>query len=320
MKAFVTGGSGYIGYHLVRDLLHKGYTVSCLYHSKGDNFKGLDVEIVDGDLLSIESMYPLLKDVDVVFHLAALFSFDESKKEEMYKTNLSGTKALSFAAKKANVSKFIHFSPIEVFAPTSSYQTITEQNPLISTKIHPNIGSYTLSKVQAHNFILDQIAGGLNASIIIPTGVIGPHPKLGAINNIIKKIAKKKFCFFLNRKFNLVDARDVSKAAIACFENSSKGSLYIVAGEYISIKNIVKMVENILTSKIIALAIPYQIIKFFSKGVFFISSILGKKIMNKYFSKYLCSCPKNISDQLARNELNHLPRPFIETIKDILAL
>ena len=320
MKAFVTGGSGHIGYHLVRDLLDKGYLVRCLHHSKTDNFKDLNVEIVLGDLLSIESMYSLMKDVDVVFHLAAVVSYEDKDQEQMNKINVEGTKAIALAAKKANIKKFIHFSSIHVFAHTNNYQILDEKNPLTSAQIDPMIDSYTLSKVEAHKFMLDQAKNGQDVSIIIPTAVIGPHPTLGTINNIIKRFSKKKVCLLVDGGFNWVDARDVSKAAIACVEKGNPGGQYIIAGSHHSIKNIVKIVQKLLMTRIITFITPIWIVKLLIPLLYLIPVLIKGKIINKYSLRNLCNAPMKISDKLAREQLDHNPRPFIETIKDILEL
>lgn len=308
MKAFVTGGSGQIGYHLVRSLIDRGYKVRCLIHNNVENYEGLDVELVTGDLLSIESMYTLLKDIDVVFHLAAKISLDEKEYNAMEKINLDGTKALAYAAKKAGVHKFIYFSSIHVLSHKPLDKPITEANKLLK---EDKANGYALTKLKAHKFILDQIKLGFNAAIIIPTGVVGPGKNNGLMNQLIKKIAKRKISILFNTGYNWVDARDVASCAIGCAKKTKNNIQYIVSGHYITFKELIKLIRKVTKKKHFSFYLPLWI-------GYIVASIFPTYLLNKHSINILRYQNKRIDDSFAKKDLSYKTREFIITLEDIL--
>ncbi len=131
MKCFVTGGNGFIGTHLVDRLVAEGNEVTCLVLKNSDigHLKKLGVEIVFGDLRDISSLKKTARDVDCVFHLAALARAYEHLCENDYtETNIIGTRNLLEAFKERNIKKFVYISSIEAVGGTSG-KPLTEDSP-----------------------------------------------------------------------------------------------------------------------------------------------------------------------------------------------
>ncbi|MFV1958583.1 MAG: NAD-dependent epimerase/dehydratase family protein, partial [Planctomycetota bacterium] len=106
----VTGGSGFVGAHVVRALLDRGRAVRCLVRPGSDrrNLEGLDVEFVEGDLLEADSLRRPLQGVEWLFHVAADYRLFVRRPEVLYRANVGGTRALLRAAADAGVERVGH--------------------------------------------------------------------------------------------------------------------------------------------------------------------------------------------------------------------
>ncbi len=311
MKAFVTGGSGLIGIHLIQALLEKGYEVTCLLHGHTAIFDGLNVNLVVADITDSSSIVPYLEGVSVVFHLAAVISLDDNDAHKLHKINVEGTKAVASAARAAGVSKFIYFSSIHVYDYKDPEAILSEENPFVTEKTKPCPDKYTFSKLEAHQHILSLIKEGFDATILVPTGVIGPHPTSGFMNTVINEASRKKIVFLLKGGFNWVDARDVANAAIAAVK-TGKNRAYLIAGNFVTLKNIVKTIEKALDRKIFSIAFPVWLVKF-------LLPILPKsQQLNSHSLHFLGHAPKHISIKAAQKDLNYSPRSIISTIKSMV--
>jgi len=115
MKVLVTGGTGFIGRHLINELLRKGYFCRCLVRKSSDigELKQLNIELVYGDILNPDSLRGIAKDINVVYHLAAeghVSALSKSAYQKCKSINVEGTRNLAVECCKNKIKKFIHFS------------------------------------------------------------------------------------------------------------------------------------------------------------------------------------------------------------------
>lgn len=134
MKYLVTGGAGFIGSHIVRALLKQGAEVRVLDNfssGKRENLKGLDVEIVEGDLRDPSCAAKAARAVEVIFHEAAFVSVPESmeKPQECFDVNITGTSILFEAARKAGVKRAVIASSAAVYGDSNA-MPLVEDTPL----------------------------------------------------------------------------------------------------------------------------------------------------------------------------------------------
>jgi len=139
MKIAITGASGHIGSCLVRELIIMGAQVKVLVHNFENDLAQLDVELIKGNLLDVESLKNLCEGVDVVFHLAATIALDNRNSEQVFAVNVTGTKNIVEASKSARVKKFIHFSSTDAFKTISTESILDENKPLVESykKVYP---------------------------------------------------------------------------------------------------------------------------------------------------------------------------------------
>lgn len=173
-KVFVTGAGGFVGSHLVEELVKIGARVRALVHYNSRNDWGMledldkavlrEVEVVTGDIRDGEALKWMIKDQAVVFHLAALIGIPYSyvNPRDVIETNILGSLNLLLAALDSNIDKFVHTSTSEVYG-TAKYIPMDEKHPL-----NPQ-SPYAASKVSA-----DQLALSFYRSFSLPVGIIRP--------------------------------------------------------------------------------------------------------------------------------------------------
>jgi dihydroflavonol-4-reductase len=172
MQALVTGGSGFIGSHLVELLISKGYSVRCLLRKSSSTawLQGLPIEIVYGDIFDVPALENAVNGVDYVYHSAGLTK--AKKKEDYYKANVDGTHNLLEAVIKMNPSlkRFVFISSQTAVGPSPTASPVTEDAPA-----NP-ITTYGRSKRQAEEVVMaakDKLA----VTITRPPAVYGPRDK-----------------------------------------------------------------------------------------------------------------------------------------------
>ena len=317
-NAFVTGASGHLGSCLVHYLLRDNWTVKCLINKDTKSIDDLDVEKV---CINIFDEYTLAKTMigcDVVFHLAAIIAQEKVDYKNMVRVNVDGTKSICNAALKSKIDRLIYFSSIHAFNQFPYEDTLDEKRKLVDTQ---SVSSYDFTKAMAQREVYKAIEKGLNASILHPTGVIGPYDyKPSRMGQMILDIKNKRMPLTVRAGYNWVDVRDVCSAAIKCVKHGKKGQNYIISGRWQSFKDLSIIIQEKIDKKIYYGEIPFlflYIILPFSK---LWSLITNKRELINLGSIYTLKnqCLK-ISYELAKNELNHNPRSIHSTISDTIS-
>ena len=224
MRAFVTGGTGFIGGRVVRKLRERGDEVVALVRSSATatDLAEIGCELVEGDLGS--------EGCDSAFHVAAVYKvgIPSSEREAMRDANVRGTERVLDAAIEAGVKRIVYVSTVGIFGNThgkvvdESYQRDGE----------PFLSCYEETKYRSHEVALDRIAKGAPIVIVQPGGVYGPgdHSEIG---NIIDqtRTGKLKMLMFPGTGFNLVYVDDVANGILLAYEKGEVGESYVLGGE-----------------------------------------------------------------------------------------
>lgn len=252
---FVTGGTGFLGAHLLYHLLIKGESVKALRRlgSKFDllervfgfytqNYQGLidKIDWVEGDLLDIFSFEEVLNDVSIIYHSAAVVSFQPGDKEQMIHTNIQGTANLVNVALEKKIKKFCHVSSIAAIGRADNESSINEETRWRASRRN---SSYSISKYGAEREVWRGVEEGLNAVIVNPSIILGP----GEINSGSGKLIKTMLNglkFYTSGVNGYVDVRDVVKAMVMLSEGKVSGERYIVSSENVSYKELFEMIAR----------------------------------------------------------------------------
>lgn len=172
MKAFVTGGTGFIGRAVVRKLIERGYDVSALVRSEGGAamLRAMGATVVPGDIMDRESMRADMRDSDVVFHIAAVYQFTPEALARAEAVNVGGTRNVLELAVELGVPRIIYTSTVAVFGNTQGEipdETYYAGGPFLS--------EYDRTKWLAHYEVAEPlIAQGAPITIVMPGAVYGP--------------------------------------------------------------------------------------------------------------------------------------------------
>jgi len=317
--ALVTGSSGHVGSNFIRELSKQGFTIRCIdFDGDYRAYEGFEVEVIKGDITDKESLEPIFKNVDIVFHTAALINLDRRFKKQIRLVNVDGTKNVCEASIQAGVKKLIHFSSVDAFYRFPIEEPLLESRKLIDD---PNAVPYDLSKADGQKVVLQFCEKGLDASIIHPTSIVGPNDfKPGLPMQEMVNLANGKRKLLPNWGYNFVDVRDLCLTAIAAVELGRTGQNYIVGGEYHMYSYIAELMEEQLGRTVLLstipdfvsyLGLPYEYIKSLITGkprVLTIDTLHTGKSGNKV-----------VPSTLAREELGHNPRPLKESIYDMVS-
>lgn len=234
MKIFVTGGTGFIGSYVIRDLLKAGYTdiKACKRAtSKMDLVSDIQnkVEWVDCSLFDLVQLEDTLKGCDAIIHIAGAVSFAPWKKEEIFKTNIEATSNLVNLAIDQEISRFIHFSSVAALGLSNN--TIDEAAVWTENK---SKSVYSLSKYLGEREAWRGFAEGLNLSIINPSLVIGASHWYSGPMSIIARL-DKGLNYYPVGTTGVVDVRDVAQMTTEVLGNTDiSGRRFICSGDNIS--------------------------------------------------------------------------------------
>jgi dihydroflavonol-4-reductase len=233
VKTFVTGGTGFIGKHLVRKLRERGDEVAALVRTptKAGDLRDLGCEIVEGDLSNEEAIRRGVQGRDAAFHVGATYKvgIPQSEHQAMYDANVRGTEHVLDAAVAAGVARIVYVSTGNVYGNTRGRVVdegyVRPQPPVF-------LSYYDQTKYEAHQVALDRIAKGAPIVIVQPGGVYGPDDP-SELGNMIgqARTGKLKLRMFPATGFNFVYVEDVAEGILLAHDKGRIGESYNLAGE-----------------------------------------------------------------------------------------
>ncbi len=316
MNIAITGATGHIGNCLVKTLLKQGHNINVLVRKPDPILDELAVNYIYGDILKPETLVALCYNSDLVFHLAAHISIDNKLADQIYKTNVIGTKNLLDASLKAKVKKFIHFSSISAFEARPVDQILDEERPLVEV----NYDLYGHSKAESEKRVLEAVSKGLDAVILSPTGVFGPNDyKSSYLGQAIMQMYLNSYPLLVSGGFNWVDVRDVVLGAINAIKKGRKGHKYILSGRYLSLKEASQILGAVTKRKTPSWIVPISLVKLFCPLIEFYAKITGTRpLFTRQSLNILSQSARTISTDKAQNELGFKVRPFEDSLRDTI--
>jgi len=260
MRVFVTGGTGFIGGHLIRRLLNEGVNVKALIRdrNKADEFQKLGVEPVIGDITDKASIEGVLKGCDVFYHLGNVSRWWLPDKSLYYKVNVEGTKNIMLEAAEAGVKKVIYTSSIAAIRQPRGEITTEESEHKRDFESH-----YGRSKFLAEKEVL-RIYRENNLPVVIlnPGVVIGPGDLKTFGRTIIELLnGKLKAKLFEDSIVPIVYIDDVIEGHRVAAEKGRAGERYILVGDNVSIGDVFKTINEITSVPIPDKRIPPLLMK-----------------------------------------------------------
>jgi len=312
----VTGATGHIGNVLVRLLLERGEKVRAMLMPGEDPspLQGLDVEIVEADVLDYQSLLKAFDHIDVVYHLAGIISILPGKQPMVQAVNVLGTRNAIQAAQSTGVNRMVYTSSIHALTRVPHGVLIDETVPFDPAHA---ISSYDASKASASLEVLNACQHGLNAVIVCPTGVIGPFDfRRSEMGQLILDCVKQKPMLYVDGAYDFVDVRDVAEGLILAGEKGRCGESYILSGERIEVPDIIKTVQEIMGKRLFSLKVPLQLANLTVNITPFYYRLTHNRPRFTSYSLATIASNSVISHAKARLELGYLPRPLRESLQD----
>lgn len=317
MNIAITGGSGHIGVNLCRLLGKQGHKVRALLHHNFTSLKEMPIETIHGDILEPSSLRSLVRDADVVFHLAAVISIEGKKGRDLFRHNIEGTQNIIRAVRRFSSARLIHFSSIHTLLSNPNKNIMDENCPLAINDWMP----YSRSKACAEAEVLKAVRSGLDAVILNPTAVIGPaDPGPSLMGQALILMARSKLPVLVSGGYDWVDVRDVAQAAVSAMTKGRSGERYILCGHWADLSSLAHLVTGFSGARKKHWICPYWLARAGLPFLNFYSTIRKKSpLYTRDSLKTLRQGHPRISSVKAHMELDYIPRPLETTIKDTLA-
>ncbi len=316
-QTLVTGGAGFIGQHLVSALVARGRTVRVL-DRRPPVCATPGVEYVSGSVLDTDLVGETLRNVDEVYHLAGLPGMWLPNKGDFHAVNFRGTEIVIAAARKHGVPRFLHCSTESIlFHPKPSRGDDGEQS-LLPPEQMP--GLYTRSKMLAEQAAARAAADGFPLVIGTPTMPIGPHDhNLTPPTAMLRQFLHGRVQMYLDFIVNLVDVRDVAAGLILAMERGKIGHRYILGGESMSLKKILKLMSAISGRRTLAIPVPGRIAEAAAGTLEFIADhITHTPPSGTAEGVRIALRATELSVAKAQNELGYAPRPIEPALRDTI--
>jgi len=244
MKTLVTGAAGFLGSHVARQLVARGEEVRVLVRASSSNraISDLSLEYVTGDLRDSASLERAMNGVQRVFHVAADYRLWAKRSQEIYDSNVGGTKNLLAAAKKAGIEQLIY---------TSTVATIAVERPELpnestEAKLEEMIGHYKRSKWMAEQEVLKAAKEGLPVIVAMPTTPVGPWDwKPTPTGKIILDYLNGKMPGYVETGLNFVGVEECAAGHLLVSEKGKVGERYLLGGENLTLKEVLDTLARI---------------------------------------------------------------------------
>ena len=227
-KTLVTGGTGFLGTHVVRALAERGDQLRLLLRrgSRLDHLSGLELERASGDVTDRRAVRRAMDGVDRVFHLAGTTSMRPEHRDAVFELNVKGTRIVLEEALAAKVKRVVHTSSVAAIGPAKPHGTADESQ--LFTAGHLGI-AYVNSKHEAEVEALRLAAHGLPLVIVNPSFVLGPDDPKGTSMELVRRFLLGRIPAYVDGGLNIVDVRDVAKGHLLADEKGELGERYILA-------------------------------------------------------------------------------------------
>ncbi len=261
MKTLITGANGFIGSAVMRHLLGVGHDIRAVVRPGSDrrNLEGFPVEIVEGDLNDKVSLEQAVRGCNAVFHVAADYRLWIPDPDNMYQTNVKGTRELMLTSAEAGVEKIVYTSSVAVLGLNNDGSPANENTPMA---VEDMIGHYKRSKYLAEKEVIKLVdEHGLPAVIVNPSTPLGPRDiRPTPTGSIVVETLNDRMPAYVDTGLNIVHVDDVAKGHLLAFEKGKIGERYILGGENLSLQAILGIICELSNKKPPSIKLPHNLI------------------------------------------------------------
>ena len=321
-KYLVTGATGFLGRAVAEELVRRKAQVHALV-LHDDPYTDLlpkEVRTVIGDVCDKSSLSDFFADADsrtCVIHCAGIVSVASRPGPRLYQVNVGGTWKVLRQCMEHDVGKMVYVSSVHAIPEKSKGCIISED-----CEFSPGLvdGDYAKSKAAATELVFDAADRGLNASIVFPSGIIGPGDlQGGSFTSMAKSFLSGKLPFAVRGGYDFVDVRDVARGILACSESGEPGKGYILSGCYVTIRRMLQLVGKAAKLKYRSICLPLGLARLAAPYYERRSLRERKPLFFTPYSVSVLASNGQFSHAAASERFAYQPRPIEETLGDMTA-
>lgn len=314
----ITGATGHLGNVLVRKLAKQKMKIRAMVLPGEDisSLEGLEIEKIEGNVCFPDSLRRAFKGADTVYHCAGIISILPGQQKKLYRVNVAGTQNVVNICIEEKVKKLVYISSIHALSEPERGITIDESRGFDPENV---LGEYSRSKALGTLEVIKGIERGLDAVILCPSGIIGPHDyRVSEMGKLIVDFFKGKVKAYVEGAYDFVDVRDVAEGLISACKKGKKGECYILSGQQISVKKILKYLEKMSGVRAPVVKVPHRIARVFGLfnvlycNLFKITPLFTPFSIDVLASNSIISCRK------AEGKFGYSSRPVYESLKDAI--
>ncbi len=311
----ITGGRGYVGYALVKELADRGEKMRLLLRSDSSVFDEIECEKVFGDITNVDDLVKAFEGADVVYHVAGLVDTGTGYNEKLWNVNFGGTKNVVEACKKCGVKTLIYVSSVDAIAVDEDAEYITEADSFDPDLLE---GEYGKTKAAATQYVLDNASDDLRVCVVHPSCCIGPYDnnETSMMMTMMKLYYKGFFSMTFDfGGYNFVDVRDVAKGMVAAAEKGRNGECYILSGYTHTLNEFMTTLAYVCGKKPPKITVKRDFLSMNMTAIeAFFKATKMPPVLNDYTLRKICeNC--RFSCEKARYELGYQPRELEDAIK-----
>jgi dihydroflavonol-4-reductase len=257
--ALVTGGTGFIGANVARELVAAGATVRVLARPGGDRraLAGVPVEFVEGDILDPASVRRAVTGVQTVYHVAADYRLWAPDPRVLYRTNVDGTRTVLEAAGEAGVGRIVHTSSVGALGIPKDGRPGTEDTPV---SLADMVGDYKRSKFLGEQVALELAGRGLPVVVVNPSAPVGPWDvKPTPTGQMIVDFMRGRMVAIVDTGLNIVHVRDVARGHLLAAERGKPGARYILGARDLALAEIFGILAELTGRRPPRVHVPYAL-------------------------------------------------------------
>ena len=279
-----------------------------------------EVKAVTGGVCTESTLASLFADADsrtCVIHCAGIVSVASRPGASIYQVNVGGTRNIIRQCTEHGVGRLIYISSVHAIPEKPKGCIITED-----CEFSPGLvdGDYAKSKAAATELVFDAAERGLNASIVFPSGIIGPGDlQGGSFTSMAKSFLSGKLPFAVRGGYDFVDVRDVARGILACSESGEPGKGYILSGCYVTIRRMLQLVGKAAKLKYRSLCLPLGLARLAAPYYERRSLKERKPLFFTPYSVSVLASNGQFSHAAASERFAYQPRPIEETLGDMTA-
>jgi len=258
-QALVTGGTGFVGANVVRELVAAGASVRVLARAGGDRraLDGVPVEIVEGDVLDAASVRRAVRGAQTVYHVAADYRLWTPDPAGLYRTNVEGTRTVLEAAGEAGVGRIVHTSSVGALGVPADGRPGTEDTPVTLADM---VGHYKRSKFLGEQVARELAGRGLPVVIVNPSAPIGPWDvKPTPTGQMVVDFMRGRMIATVDTGLNVVHVRDVALGHLLAAERGRPGERYILGHQDLALVEIFRLLAEITGGRPPRFRVPYAL-------------------------------------------------------------